>query len=385
MPIRGRVTQFGESKRKKTPMSTTTIRVSETRLKSGTPICVGVLDARTLTSLGKVPLRDSRSGTGYQRELSRNRVNKLVTDLKAGTVDLPTAVLLNLRGYDLNRHRDGDLLMLHSDDELILVDGQHREEALKFLVNEDGDRWGPFEIPFVCMLGADFDEELKQFHVVNSTAKSVRTDLSMDLLKQRAESDPALMGLLEQDGQIWKVKAQRLAEEMDKSSATWAGRIRFPGDPAGVSMIRSSGFNLSLKPLIGDSFFGALELTQQAEVLDAFWQGIGKVLPDVFAHPKEFVMQKSVGVQVMHSVALAAVNWVRQEGRSVKEPEAYADAMSDALVNLEGDTAGSGGVVRGSDFWQTGEMGAAGSHSSSAGKRVLIAKIKQGMPPMRIE
>ena len=51
-------------------------------------------------------------------------------------------------------------------------------------------RWGEILIPFVCMIGAGERQEMEQFYVVNSNAKSVRTDLAMDLLKQRAESDP---------------------------------------------------------------------------------------------------------------------------------------------------------------------------------------------------
>jgi hypothetical protein len=34
------------------------------------------------------------------------------------------------------------------------------------------------------MIGAGELEEMRQFYVVNSTAKSVRTDLVLDLLKQ---------------------------------------------------------------------------------------------------------------------------------------------------------------------------------------------------------
>lgn len=360
-----------------------TIQVSETHLNSGTPVCVGIIDARTLTSLGQVPYRKSRSNIGYQRELNKSRVAKLASALEDGQVDLPTGVLLNLRGYEPNQHRDGDQLKLFSTDKLFLVDGQHRMEALKLLVSKSEDRWGDFEVPFSCMLGADEDEELKQFHIVNSTAKSVSTDLSLDLLKERAEGDPALVKLLLDEDQLWKVDARRLTEEIDKTSAPWAGRIRMQGDDRANTMIQAGGFTLSLKPLLKDAFFGALDLKQQAEVLDAFWQGIGKVLPEVFVHPKNFVMQKSVGVQVMHSVALSAINWVRQENRFLKEPEAFADALRDALTDLEGSTA-AGAVVRGSDFWVTGEHGAAGSHSSSAGKRVLIAKIRHGMPSMKI-
>jgi hypothetical protein len=76
--------------------------------------------------------------------------------------------------------------------ELYVVDGQHRTAALCELVEEDPVAWSPFSLPFVCMSGASERQEMGQFYVVNSTAKSVRTDLAYDLLKQRAESDPGL-------------------------------------------------------------------------------------------------------------------------------------------------------------------------------------------------
>src|SRR3989304_4985013 len=49
---------------------------------------------------------------------------------------------------------------------------------------------------------------------VNKTAKAVRTDLALDLLKQRAENDPRIMEALLESGQSWKVEAQAVAEEL---------------------------------------------------------------------------------------------------------------------------------------------------------------------------
>jgi hypothetical protein len=106
------------------------------------------------------------------------------------------------------------------------------------------------------MLGADWREELEQFYVVNSTAKSVRTDLALDLLKQRAESDPELMKVLIDTGQGWKVDGQALTEELAQTDV-WRGLIRFPGEEPGV-MNRSGGLVNSLKPLLSSSFFGDL-------------------------------------------------------------------------------------------------------------------------------
>ena len=144
----------------------------------------------------EVPIRNFRKRTGYQREVSTPRVNQLVADLRKKRVDLPTAVLLNLRSFDEERNLeiDGERAWLQLDeDSLYVVDGQHRIEALARLVDENVAEWGNYQLAFTCLLGATELEEMKEFYVVNSTAKSVRTDLALDLLKQRAESDPKLM------------------------------------------------------------------------------------------------------------------------------------------------------------------------------------------------
>lgn len=56
------------------------------------------------------------------------------------------------------------------------------------------------------MLGADEAEEMRQFYVVNSTAKSLRTGLAYDLLKQQAEASPDIMQNLIDEGQDSNVR-----------------------------------------------------------------------------------------------------------------------------------------------------------------------------------
>src|SRR5579864_2144933 len=179
-------------------------------LRKKTPMVVGVMGAGTLAEHHFIPRRDTRKKTGYQRELATARVNRLVKELTNRTVDLPTALLLNLRDFKTGVNlveRDGrNYLRLHDSELLYVVDGQHRVEALNRLVQTEPTRWSPFEIPFVCMLGATEREEMEQFYVVNSTAKSVRTDLALDLLRQRAETDPEVMESLLEHGASWKVE-----------------------------------------------------------------------------------------------------------------------------------------------------------------------------------
>lgn len=370
-----------------TATAATEIRVAITKThRKKTPMALGVITAGVLADLHLVPRRDTRKKTGYQREVAPTRVNRLMRDLAEGRVDLPTAVLLNLRTYKQGVHlvaRDGREFFCPNTEKLYVVDGQHRVVALTRLVQMDSDRWSHYEIPFVCMLGADEREEMEQFYVVNSTAKSVRTDLALDLLKQRAESDPDVMKSLVERSESWKVKAQTLVEELSATSM-WRNRIRLPGDPKGDATLTSSGMVASLRPLLGTPYFGSITTVNQVKVLDAYWQGLREVIPAAFDEPSQYVLQKATGVMAMHGLLISLIEYVRSKGESVIEPGSYGEPLKGALLELEGDT-GTGDIARGADFWKAGPDGAAGSFSSNAGRRVLVAKLRALLPPLEVE
>lgn len=362
------------------------VPVHRTATRGGTPLVVGVIEAADLRRTFAVPRRDPRTNTGYQRDLLQSRVNRLVKDLRKDRVDLPTSILVNLRDYDPRRHlveRDGRLFFRPDGATLYVVDGQHRVEALARLVDEDEERWGGFEIPFVCMLGATEREEMRQFYVVNSTAKSVRTDLALALLKQRAETEPGVMDSLIESGEAWKVRGQQIVEDLARTGL-WRGRIRFPGEGKGDTTIGSAGLVGSLRPLLNTPYFGALTVENQTRILDAYWNGIRITLPECFVHPSEYTLQKTTGVNVLHGLLVSILEYIRSVGKSVVDPDVYARVLRRVLPELEGDTA-TGEVVRGSAFWLGAGEGAAGSYSSNAGRRVLTAKLRAMLPQIEVE
>lgn len=364
------------------------IRVLEApKLRGGTPVVVGTIPAGLLTERHVVPRRDFRHKTGYQREVSVARVNRLMSELRAGRVDLPTAVLLNMREFDDSHLIANDLgksLKLDDDHKLYVVDGQHRIEALRRLIEEDPDRWSSLGIAFICMLGASERVEMREFYVVNSTAKSVRTDLALDLLKQQAEADPSILEGLIERSEDWKVRGQTLVEKLAQESPIWRGRVRFPGEPRADTTITNSGLVTSLKPLLGAPYFGQLKIEDQVKILDSFWKGVREVLSEPFDDPTRFVLQKMTGTLVMHSILVMVIEYVRSHGWSVVDATSYVKAMNKPLQQLQGDTR-EGEVVSGTDFWRAGAEGAAGSFSSNAGRRVLTAKIRAMLPELELE
>jgi DGQHR domain-containing protein len=352
-------------------------------LSNGVPTVVGSIQLSELDGRYDVDTRDFHSQSGYQRGLSATRVNTRARDLGEGIVDIPTAVLLNLREFDeswLEADGSGGFVLTIPDGAKVWgVDGQHRNGATEKLHRTDPERWGVFRLQFVMLLGATPEQEMRQFYVVNSNAKSVRTDLAYDLLKQQAYGDPTVMKSLIDQDEKWKVDAQALVERLGLDTAIWKGLVRFPGEPASGTTITSSSLVTSVKRLLKDPFFGQLRTESQAQVLNAYWAGVAQVLPEAFTEPTDFAIQKGVGAIVLHGAFLQALAVVQSENESPLNSKAYAEVLRDALENLEGEN-GEGQPVSGSDFWRSGNLGAAGSFSSSAGRRVLTSRILHALP-----
>ncbi|MBM3506176.1 MAG: hypothetical protein FJX64_00305 [Alphaproteobacteria bacterium] len=142
--------------------------------------------------------------------------------------------------------------------------------ALQKVYQDAPEKWANFRVQVVLMVGASEKEEMEQFYIVNSTAKSVRTDLALDLLKQRADNDGRVLQQVDERGERWKIVGQSLAETLNEHSAVWKNRIRFPNAPKEETVIPSASFVNSLRGLIKSPFFGGLTTEQQTKLLDAY-------------------------------------------------------------------------------------------------------------------
>ena len=343
---------------------------------------VGVIKAGELVRRYKIARRDFARNIGYQRNESTSRVNKLVRDLRNRKVDLPTALLLSVRDEEGLRPEESApgqyVLSLPSNraKPFHVVDGQHRLEALrKLIVEEQESTWSDYIIPVVVFFGSDEYMEMGQFHVVNANAKSVGTDLSQDLLTTRARTEPSFRKYLDETGELWKVTTQELTETVS-SRGVWAGRIRFPNQPKGKTLITSNSFASSLKHVINQAIFrDGNPLEKQAEIISAYWSGIAMALPECFTSSDDYNIQKTVGVNVLQDLLPSVLTWATRYGSDVTLPETYRGILGPTLQDLTGDNS-FGGQSRGADFWKVGAEGSSGAFSGGAGRRVLGQKIK---------
>lgn len=371
------------------------------QLRDDTKTIVGSMPASCLLPNNyEVPIYDHDKKIGYQRESTPSRVRKLKTDLEKNRVDLPTAVLLNLRNVspeDVLVEKGNDKIFSFDLDGLgpfYVVDGQHRLKALHELIAEADKtkddnkykKWRNFLIPFVCMIGADIKKEMEEFHVVNSNAKSVKTDLALTLLKKKADADPNVRDALVERKEQWKVDGQEIVEQIANDSPVWKNLIRFPNQKNGNTIITSSGMVSSLKPLLKTTYFGqSMKVNNQVQILDAYWHGIKEIFPEAFDDPSSYSIQKGIGVLVLHAVLEYVLEYVRSENLSVISSTSYSKTMRDALENFTGPSTVDGDSAEGLDFWKVGGDGAIGAFSSEAGRRVLIERIRLELPKINIK
>jgi hypothetical protein len=237
---------------------------------------------------------------------------------------------------------------------------------------------------------------MRQFYVVNTNAKSVKTDLALDLLKHQYDADGKVMDQTIREGRKWQVDGQRIVDLLYLSSPIWKSRIQLANEPKADTVIPAASFVNSLRPLVLSSYFGSLTAEQQGRILNAYWTGVREACREPFEgkvgedgemqfQPSDSTLQKGIGVTVMHELLLVVLELVRSKGESVLDSEAYRNVLGDVLHNIEGDNT-DGEPVTGADFWLTAPKGgAAGSFSSSAGKRVLLAKLRQHLPELEVE
>lgn len=354
-------------------------------LSSGVPVMTGLMPLGMILDNYEIPYYEAAAKDGYQRPPQVARVNKLANDLRRG-VDTPTAILINIRDTSILDHVSpdkSDVTLLSSSilakAPFYVVDGQHRILGYEKAINDGWFQGLERLIPFTCLLGADQEEEMKQFYVVNSTAKAVRTDLAFALLKRRIENEDALIETLQAEGKAWQVEGQRIVEELASSSEVWKGRIKLPGMVGTGTTMPSASMVNSLKAIIESPFFARLDSEKRVAVIDAYWGGVKLAIPDVFADPKQYSVQKGVGVSTFHDVLPEIVELVRFAGDAVTDPEAFAGILNPALAALQGQNS-AGEEINGAEFWRAGEAGAAGAYSSGAGKRLLAAKLRAALP-----
>lgn len=259
----------------------------------------------------EIPQYNSADDTGYQRPPAESRIRSLARYVAKGDL-LPTALLVNVRG-EVEFTANGSIFgMLHvpRDEKLWIMDGQHRFRGLKAASENSMDPLG-YDVPVVFTVAFDVESEAGVFVTVNKEAKSVSTDLIATLAVRRDEER-----ISKHDKESEKVSAAdrrkaaalRIAETLNRREGSpWFGQIGLADEDAKSvrgKPIRIKVFSSTLQEFLRDRWANAQVDAQNYEplvcVVDAYWRALRNLMPDAFADPMEYSVQRPIGAYVFN-------------------------------------------------------------------------------------
>ena len=309
---------------------------------------------------------------GYQRKPNEKHYKRIGEFLKQENDPLlPTSALLSARETDygilsFKTHNDNQSdigqLFIPKGRNIFIVDYQHRWRGLKFAVESlKCKKLTDFQIPVIILADVPRYEEIRQFYLINSKQKRVDTDLGLALLQTMAPqaSEDELANFVG-PGKKYRIRATRLVFKLaSMKQGPWIGKIIDPNMVAsGNQIVSIKSFVDSLQPILSKrSPIHSKEDDEIVKIIIDLWSAIEKLLPNVFSKPKDYSLQRTVGVFVMHRVAAKKVfkECMSKKDISVNSMKQVLEKTKDKYLN--------------ESFWKVG--GPVGTYSSAAGHKKL--------------
>lgn len=265
----------------------------------------------------KVDIFVANTEKGYQRKPTLSRTKDYARYLKSGGIS-PTSILLNIRGEIGNFvpiQGNFGTLPIPDITDIWIVDGQHRIEGLKYLLEQD-PKYATFPIPVVLMhVSSEYDEAM-QFVIINKTHIGIKPDLAEQFIAKMSKRENAirLMNLprvITRDIE-WRPKATDIIKILNTKTSEkpdddfyknpWFQNIQLPNELKLQTTASQKAFEDSIKQLLSNDSFRSYNAEETAIILVRYWKAILELCPQASLEPKNFVLQRTTGLAVMHKL-----------------------------------------------------------------------------------
>jgi len=277
----------------------------------GISIFVTTMSALDLLERCSVDRWTTDNTKGYQRLPLVKRFSEgkgsIVRYLMKEIGCFPTSILLNVRGElsfeegeDMGWCTLGDLDI--GDEELWLIDGQHRMEALKRAIERNADFEKYPVIVSILQLPNRFDE-LMLFYIVNRRQRGVPTDLAYRHL-QRMLWEKGTDWLYELEGRrgVLLGLATEIVDYLcDDPRSPWYGRIRRVAETkTDDHIIQDKMMIRSVADVLKEKVFEGLPVSDMADLLIDYWNAIVWLYPAVFDESRHYTLLAAPGIYSLH-------------------------------------------------------------------------------------
>ncbi|MEM3791637.1 MAG: DGQHR domain-containing protein [Candidatus Micrarchaeaceae archaeon] len=286
------------------------------------------MNAEELVDNTEADVFDARTKLGYQRRINEARARAFKKFMTGDRGVSPTAIILSYRDTKpifkvLDKTHNFGILTLDKQ-KFWQVDGQHRIQGLRELV--EASRGSPpleynrdmmFPVIIICpaLWGAEEMDEIKfqeayQFYVINKTQKSIDTALTEEFLLKLNEKLGGVAGVAREPLPTamihnidWVPTAIELADELNKTSAIWSGKILLANEkPHAGTFVNQKAFTDSLSPVLKSDVMRSMPKEDLLKILEMYWKAIREKCPEAYTNYTKYVLFRRTGVFVMHSI-----------------------------------------------------------------------------------
>jgi DGQHR domain-containing protein len=272
------------------------------QLHDGKPITLyaGVISAADLVERYVIPVWDSEKETGYQRPAYESRVRKIASYVITNQGLMPTSILVNVRSGSQYEAQNGHgVLTIPDGRTLTIIDGQHRAKGLE--VAKERKQPLPYAVPVVFALGLNAYDEMRLFEVVNSTQKSVPTDLVAELLRIQTKTTADRGGHVT-DVQLRQEASVNIVRSLAERPGPWFGKIQMADEVKTDKPIRLATLARTLEAFLSGDWASNRVKTRDHKMLTkavaSYWNGLEKLMPAAFSDAKSYSVQGPTGAWV---------------------------------------------------------------------------------------
>lgn len=225
--------------------------------------------ASALWGFSQINQRQEDKDEGYQRVLSRSRVQKL-KDFIVSKNAIPGAIIVS---FDKASYHRGMIEIPDTEDAGWIIDGQHRAAGAQRAAGEGHD----IELAVVGFIGLTIEQQTDYFVTINREAKGVPSSLYIDLLKQLPRRKTEKERLEERIADISKILTRDsesvFYERIVSTTSPTAGQVSLTNFARKTRQI--------LHPTSG--ILGTYALPEQGKIIENYFRGIKLAFPKTFS------------------------------------------------------------------------------------------------------
>jgi len=286
--------------------------------------------------------RDNRYG--YQRAPLEARFGtgrgSIVTYLLEELGTFPTSVLINVRGildYKSKAKISDEIelgeVTIPKDSKMIIIDGQHRIEALKRAYRKKPELEN-YPIPVSLMNLEDKFDEMVHFYIVNSRQKSIPTDLVYRQLQIFSEKIALgerewLKSVILGPEERRRALSAYIVDFLEENPVSpFCGRIQYVGEEREEHhLVKDFVLARFISKILREKALSGLDPNALADLLSEYWATIKELYPTCFERPAGYTLLKTTGIASFTYLFPTIFAYCARDGALTKQKFKYYLSM----------------------------------------------------------